>query len=370
MEILFRSPVWGQSGFELLSRNLIIALDKLGVRIQLSDKREWNLHRCRLDSEDASRLTRMMQQKVNSYAPLISQQVPATGRNTGKQFCYSLFETNRCPTPWIPEFNKIDEVWVFSKFNKNYWLESGVKRIDILPPCIDSNVFNPSIEPIKIPNKKRCVFFSQGDMTPRKNFELLIEAYVKEFISDDDVTLLIKTHHGNFTKTNQNKCATHIKTIAEHFGKKDKLPHIIFYGENIPAYDMPRFYTACDCFVLASRGEGLGLPYLEAMASGKPCIATNFGGHMDFITKENGFLLDYKLEHIEDHEYIKQCINALGHSWALANIAQLQYWMRFVYEFPDEAKKRGEQARADIEKLTPQNSALWIINKLLNGKLR
>jgi glycosyltransferase involved in cell wall biosynthesis len=39
---------------------------------------------------------------------------------------------------------------------------------------------------------------------------------------------------------------------------------------------MLRMYSSVDAFVLASHGEGWGLPYMEAMAMGLPCIATNW----------------------------------------------------------------------------------------------
>jgi hypothetical protein len=41
---------------------------------------------------------------------------------------------------------------------------------------------------------------------------------------------------------------------------------------------MLRLYSTVDAFVLASHGEGWGLPYMEAMAMGLPCIATNWWG--------------------------------------------------------------------------------------------
>ena len=49
--------------------------------------------------------------------------------------------------------------------------------------------------------------------------------------------------------------------------------------------------AACDCFVLPSRYETFGVVYIEAMASGKPVIATACGGPDDFVTQENGLLV-------------------------------------------------------------------------------
>jgi len=43
----------------------------------------------------------------------------------------------------------------------------------------------------------------------------------------------------------------------------------------IPEQDLPGLYAACGLFVMPSLAEGFGLPLLEAMACGAPCIASN-----------------------------------------------------------------------------------------------
>lgn len=48
---------------------------------------------------------------------------------------------------------------------------------------------------------------------------------------------------------------------------------------------------ACDCFVLPGRYETFGVVYIEAMACGKPVIATASGGPDDFVTGDSGILI-------------------------------------------------------------------------------
>lgn len=63
--------------------------------------------------------------------------------------------------------------------------------------------------------------------------------------------------------------------------------------------------TSCDCFVLPSRYETFGVVYIEAMACGKPVIATACGGPDDFVTPDNGLLVPVEevsaLEHAMQH---------------------------------------------------------------------
>jgi len=51
----------------------------------------------------------------------------------------------------------------------------------------------------------------------------------------------------------------------------------------------------CDCYVSLHRSEGLGLTMAEAMAAGKPVIATGYSGNMQFMTAANSFLVEYVL---------------------------------------------------------------------------
>jgi glycosyltransferase involved in cell wall biosynthesis len=58
---------------------------------------------------------------------------------------------------------------------------------------------------------------------------------------------------------------------------------VVFHG--ITSHDdLPALLQASDIFVRASRSEGLGNSFLEAMAAGIPIVGTNVGGIPDFLT--------------------------------------------------------------------------------------
>ena len=80
--------------------------------------------------------------------------------------------------------------------------------------------------------------------------------------------------------------------------------NVIFAGERS---DIPEILFSKDIFVLPSLREGLGLAILEAMACGKPVIATNVGGIPEVVKDgENGILVSPK-----DPEALYRAMNEL-----------------------------------------------------------
>jgi len=81
--------------------------------------------------------------------------------------------------------------------------------------------------------------------------------------------------------------------------------------------DMPKLYKSFNAFVLPTRAEGWGLPFIEAMSMGLPTIGTNWGGQVDFMNKDNSYLLDIEgLEQMPD--------KPKGFSYARPSISHLK----------------------------------------------
>ena len=368
MELVAYAPVWGQSGFEKLSRGLLMALDQMGVNIELRPAEEWNQERVGLPRQEVLRLNRMVKTRVNPLAPHLIYQLPRGQAVTSNAptICYTLFETDRCPTSWMNSLMKMDKIFVFSEFNRKSWVQSGIPedKIAALPQAVDSFVYNPDGPLMQIENKKGFTFMCSGDFTERKNFEAVIEAFVHEFKETDPVTLIFKCHYGGFTKKFRVECQSRLRDIAMRFNSQNP-PRILFWGDKVSDQAMAALYRTVDCFVLTSRGEGLGMQYLEAISSGIPVIACDWGAQTDYLTHDNSYLVKSTLKWIDDPNYVVKCPQSLNSKWCQVSINDLRATMRYVFDNRGEASTRAKKNLEWVREMTWQNMAIEFIKGVI-----
>jgi glycosyltransferase involved in cell wall biosynthesis len=76
-------------------------------------------------------------------------------------------------------------------------------------------------------------------------------------------------------------------------------PSLLIFERGLPFKKLWVMYAISDCFLLASKAEGLGLPLLEAMAVGVPCLATNCTAIAELLADGRGSLIEYEYTHID-----------------------------------------------------------------------
>jgi tetratricopeptide (TPR) repeat protein len=141
---------------------------------------------------------------------------------------------------------------------------------------------------------------------------------------------------------------------------------VIVLDEALAEDDMPRLYRTADAFVLPTRGEGWGLPIMEAMASALPVLVTNWGAHLDFANDDNAYLIRSDGTVPVDEEQRRQSpFYGPDHRWANPSVEHLASVMRHVFEHRAEARDRGLRARDSIgASWTPQRTARWTVERL------
>ena len=100
-------------------------------------------------------------------------------------------------------------------------------------------------------------------------------------------------------------------------------------------------------YVTATRGEGYGLPIIEAATAGVPVVATGWSGHLQFLDKEKFGCVDYKLVEINNSR-VDDRIFEKGFKWAEVNENSFKSEIRKVYQDYDDAKKKAREMMKSI----------------------
>ncbi|WP_261807664.1 glycosyltransferase family 4 protein [Paenibacillus sp. N3.4] len=290
----------------------------------------------------------------------------------------TVWETSKVPKRWVPYINRFDAVCIPSTQNKKALINSGVKiPIRIVPHGVDTQRYKPSNKKMTLSQAKgKFVFVSVFGFQHRKNPETLLRAYWEEFSSADNVLLVIKT--SGYARFENEQWIKHtISQYKKKLGIQKKTAPIVIITRHLDADKLKGIYTLGNAFVLPTRGEGVGLPFLEALASGTPVIATKWGGHMDFLTSKNSFLVDYRLNHPltsmnNGHSISRKFRNLFGEKgqrWAEADRGSLKKQMRLAYKNPQLCKKKGQQGRQDVLKVS-WDRAGRLLKKALEQAIR
>ncbi|MEY8348447.1 glycosyltransferase [Bacillus cereus] len=363
-QIVWRGPVLDATGYGTASREYALALERQGVDVKI-ETYTWGFSFIGAERYEEKRLRYLIKKAYarNKQRILIYHAPPGNIETKGerKKFDYSIlntvWETPKIPNSWLPIINKFDAVCVPCSQNMEAMINSGVNiPVFLVPHGADTNKYKPENEKLLLEEAKgKFIFVSVFDFQHRKNPETLLKAYWKEFTSDDHVALVIKTY-GDTGERIKNKIFEYKKKLG--FG--DETASLFIMTGILGEKQFRGIYTLGNAFVLPTRGEGVGLPFIEALSSGIPVIATGWGGQMDFLNEKNSFLIDYKLSYpgisMNDENTIatlyRDLFEAEGQIWAEADINDLQKQMRYAYENPDLCQQKGYQGRKDMLQLS------------------
>jgi glycosyltransferase involved in cell wall biosynthesis len=247
------------------------------------------------------------------------------------------WETNRIPARWARAFELVDEIWVYSRFMAENIGAVAPLPVVTLPPPVEAPA--PPVAPLRLDVPEGFLFlfvFDYLSTIQRKNPVGLVEAFKRAFAPGEGPRLLLKTINAP------------LRPLAEEellwaVGERSDI-HLL--DCSLSGAERDRLMAACDCYVSLHRSEGFGLTLAEAMAIGKPVIATGYSGNLDFMTGENSYLVDYQLRRVGP-----ECeIYPADGEWAEPSVEHAAQLMRSAWEEPQSAAAVGAQAARDIER--------------------
>jgi glycosyltransferase involved in cell wall biosynthesis len=268
------------------------------------------------------------------------------------------FGTDRIPHGWAERCNAMDEIWVPSEFNRETFTNSGVDahKIRVLRTGVDTQSFRPGLQPLKIPHTRGFSFLSVTDGRRRCGTDVLLRAYLQEFRPDEDVALLLKISPRHDLADPEAEITFFIET--ELHTPVENTPTILLLNASVSHTDLARLYASASAFVLAPRGEAWGRACLEALASGLPVIATQWGAVSEFLSDANSFPV--AVEGILPASCEDELV--AGHRWAEPSVDHLRQRLREVFTNSRDVQTRAAQGRKDAVERWDWNQVLpqWV----------
>jgi len=176
-------------------------------------------------------------------------------------------------------FTKADFVQTISTFLATWARNMGYKGpLEVVPNAVNTAHFSQEYPAAAINEVKDDLGKKMGDV-----FVITTSRLVRKNAVDNMIEALpLLPSHVHFIVLGTGPDEAALKKLAGTLGVSGR---VRFVGQ-VRHQEMPKYLKACDIFIRASRSEGMGNSFVEAMAAGLPVIATQEGGIADFLFDE------------------------------------------------------------------------------------
>lgn len=237
-------------------------------------------------------------------------------------------ETDRANPKWVTSCNLMTHVVVPSNHIKKALEAAGeiTCPLTVIPESFPGLFLRETdVEPSiaqkldTLPTKFNFLVFGQltGDQkSDRKNTYNTLKWLIESFDGDKNVGIMLKTNMGRNTKIDREITTNTLKQYLTPIKKASSPPVYLFHG-SMTDREVKVMYShdSVKALVSLTRGEGYGLPTLEAAALGLPVIATDWSGHLEFMNTGKFLRINYDLREIHPSR-VDNAIFMRGAKWA------------------------------------------------------
>jgi len=189
-------------------------------------------------------------------------------------FPFDIFLINGKLSDKIAEsVSNADNVIAVSNFTARQIQSFGFQNTAVIPNMVNENIFKLPDSQIE---KQGLTFLTVASLTESKGITELLEGIKMSKLPDNKFIIAGSGPLENY---------------VEEFLLQNKLLERVNFVKNPARETVIRLFGECDVFILPSRLESFGMVFIEAMACGKPVIATDCGGPSDYIKDFNGLLI-------------------------------------------------------------------------------
>jgi len=310
MQLGVRAPMCSLTGYAEFAREVVSSLCRHGVEVSL-ELLDQPLYKSAKEyfPQSVVGLIKRLQRPIPDSIPILTIGTPPqydSSRGSLK-IGVGLFEAFGVPQAWLTSLSSMDLVLTLSEFNKEVFARHGIarKKIELIPPAIDCVRFHPSVQPFYIDAVRPFTILFVGQLILRKGWDKLLIAALRTFRMHTDVCVILKLPPVRSTAQRQ-LAVERIREVKKEAGSSKVPVYVNDYA--IPIEQVPRVYQAIrkklpdrryrflngepprGIFALPSLGEGIGLPYLEAQASGLLALGTRSTGQ-EFLNPSNAIIV-------------------------------------------------------------------------------
>jgi len=286
-------------------------------------------------------------------------------------------ESTKIPISWVEGCNIMDAVIVPSIFERDLFLNEGVKvPIYVVGEGVDKEIFNPEVKSdISIPFSTSFNFISGGQWMnqpigeDRKGIGLLIQLFCELFENNKEVGLVLKTFSTNVSSPD----FFYVKERINQIKQGKPYPKIYLIHGDLSDSEMAQLYChpSIKAFVSLTSGEGFGRMPLEAAFCDLPIIITGWSGHMDYIVKDKANIVKYELGEVPRSVW-SQGIFEPGMQWAIVDRNDAKRKIKRCYEGYSIAKERavemGKIVREKWNKDEISKQFISVIDSIISSK--
>jgi glycosyltransferase involved in cell wall biosynthesis len=301
-------------------------------------------------------------------------------------------ETTICAPQWIDGINRMNLTLVSSEHAKNVFENSkfeeknnqtgqvtrnikAEKPIEVLFEGADTNIYKKlesfsGLEELELIKEDFNFLFVghwlQGDVgEDRKDVGMLIKTFLETFKNKKQRPgLILKTSRGNYSIMDRDEILERIRHVQESIG--GDLPSVYLLHGGLDDEEMNELYNhpKVKASVSFTKGEGYGRPLLEASIAGKPVIAPNYSGHVDFLDSEMSILLPGEIKQIHPSAAVQDMLIPES-GWFTVDYKKAAETLEDVYKnykkYIDGAKKQAYRSRTIFSLEEMSNLLLTIL---------
>ncbi len=253
---------------------------------------------------------------------------------------YPAWELARYPAPWAKVLQRFDEVWAPSRFIQDAIAGAVTRPVIHMPLAVDLKLSAfLGRRHFGIPEDDFTVlfFFDVASFADRKNPAAVLRAF--ELLAarrpEARIHCVIKSRGGGEADPGQIALDARLAALGSRAQA--------IWGD-LSDNEIKNLVRVCDVFVSLHRSEGFGRGMAEAMAMGRPAIATGYSGNLDFMAPGTSLLVDYALVPVLPGAYP----HGEGQVWAEASSEHASHLIEQLLDDPAGARAMGARGKAHI----------------------